>query len=398
MVDRLINPLISNSFFLFGARGTGKSTFIKERFSDSSLYLDLLDPALEDRLSRNPTDLTLILGNNTPEWIIIDEVQKVPRILDIVHSLIESRRLKFILTGSSARKLKRGGANLLAGRAFVYDLFPFVTREIGEHYPLPSLLQFGSLPTVITTESTEERRAYLRSYALTYIKEEVSAEQLLRKLDPFRNFLRIAADQSGKLVNHSAIGKQLGIDHKTVVNYFSILEDTLLGFYLPSFHLSVRKSQIMAPKFFFFDLGVRNALCEMIDLTPTAQSSYFGELFEHFVILEAYRLNSYTQQDYRFSHLRTKSGFEVDLILSKGRANILVEIKSTNRIDPTEVAHLARNTADISQITDRYYISLDTAEVRLDGVNCMPWNRFLDLFFLGSSRISENPKFGKIRA
>ena len=386
MVDRLVNPLISNSFFLFGARGTGKSTFIRDRFSSSSLYLDLLDPALEDRLSRNPTDLRVIIGNSAPEWIILDEVQKAPRILDIVHSLIESRKQKFILTGASARKLKRGGANLLAGRAFVYDLFPLVTHEIGELHNLPSLLQFGSLPKVITTESLDERKAYLRSYALTYIKEEVSAEQLLRKLDPFRNFLRIAADQSGKLVNHSSIGKQLGIDHKTVVNYFSILEDTLIGFYLPSFHLSVRKSQIMAPKFFFFDLGVRNSLCEMIDLTPNPQSSYFGELFEHFLILEAYRLNSYLQRDYRFSHLRTKSGFEVDLVLSKGRSNILVEIKSTTRIDPSEVAHIARNTADIPQITERFYVSLDSAEVELHGVRCMSWTRFLSVLFFDEAR------------
>jgi predicted AAA+ superfamily ATPase len=143
----------------------------------------------------------------------------------------------------------------------------------------------------------------------------------------------------------------------------------------------------MAPKFFFFDLGVRNSLCEMIDLTPTAQSSYFGDLFEHFVILEAYRLNSYLQRDYRFSHLRTKSGFEIDLILSKGRTNILVEIKSTSRIDPTEVAHLARNTVDISPIAARYYISLDTAEVELDGVKCVPWNRFLEILFFEGSRM-----------
>jgi predicted AAA+ superfamily ATPase len=387
MVNRLVNPLTGNSFFLFGARGTGKSTFIKEGFSKSSMYLDLLDPALEDRLSRNPNDLHLLLGNESYEWVIIDEVQKVPRLLDIVHSLIETRNQKFILTGSSARKLKRGGANLLAGRAFVYNLFPFVTHEIGDHYNLPSLLQFGSLPKVVTAESLEERKAYLRSYALTYIKEEVSAEQILRKLDPFRNFLRIAADQSGKLVNHSAIGKQLGVDHKTVVNYFSILEDTLLGFYLPSFHLSVRKSQIQAPKFFFFDLGVRNSLAEMIDLTPNPQSSYFGEIFEHFVILEAYRLNSYLQRDYRFSHLRTKSGFEVDLVLSKGRSNILVEIKSTNRVDPSEVAHLARNTSDMPEISERFYISLDNAEIELDGVRCMSWSRFLDLMFF------EKPRF-----
>ena len=240
------------------------------------------------------------------------------------------------------------------------------------------------MPKVVTTDSVEDRKAYLKSYALTYIKEEVAAERLLRNLDPFRNFLRIAADQSGKIVNHSAIGKQLGIDHKTVVNYFSILEDTLIGFYLPSFHLSVRKSQLSAPRFFFFDLGVRNSLAEMIDLSPSPQSSYFGDLFEHFLILEAYRMNSYFQRDFRLSHLRTKSGFEIDLILSKGKANIAVEIKSTSQIDQAEVAHLARNTQHLPQITDRYYISLDESEVVLHGVRCMSWRRFLDFFSAGA--------------
>lgn len=383
MVHRLINPLINNSFFIFGARGTGKSTFIKQRFAAESLYLDLLDPVLEDRLSRSPNDLRIILGDSAPEWVIIDEVQKVPRVLDIVHSLIESKKQKFILTGSSARKLKRGGANLLAGRAFVYELFPLVTDEIGEAYNLQALLQFGSLPKVVTTESLEERKAFLRAYSLTYIKEEVSAEQLLRNLDPFRNFLRIAADQSGKIVNHALMGKQLGVDHKTVVNYFSILEDTLIGFYLPSFHLSLRKSQILAPKFFFFDLGVRNSLAEMIDFIPPTHSRFFGELFEHFVILEAYRLNSYTQRDYRLSHLRTKAGFEVDLILSKGRTNILVEIKSTTNIDAAEVAHLARHTADMPEITERFYVSMDNSEATLNGVRCVSWRRFLEIVFWG---------------
>lgn len=381
MVKRLINPLTSNSFFLFGARGTGKSTLIRERFSDSALILDLLDPELEDRLARNPADLINLIAKGSPEWIVIDEVQKAPRLLDVVHSLIERKKQKFILTGSSARKLKRGGANLLAGRAFVYELFPFVAREIGEHLTLEEVLQFGSLPKVVTAESDAERKAYLRSYSLTYIKEEVNAEQLVRRLDPFRNFLRIAADQSGKLVNHSAIGKQLGIDHKTVVNYFSILEDTLIGFYLPSFHHSARKSQIVAPRFFFFDLGVRNSLAEMIDICPKLQSSYFGDLFEHFVILEVFRLNSYFQRDFRLSHLRTKAGFEVDLILSKGKQNIFVEIKSSQRVDPSEVAHLAKHTADIPYVTDRYYVSLDTVEDKIAGVQCFHWTRFLEVIF-----------------
>ena len=381
MVNRILNPLINNSFFLFGARGTGKSTYIKECFGHNSLYLDLLDPVLEDRLARKPEDLKLLIGNKSPEWIIIDEVQKAPRLLDVVHSLIESAKLKFILTGSSARKLKRGGANLLAGRAFVYNLFPFVTPEIIPAVALEELLQFGSLPKVITTSNERERKLYLQAYGLTYIKEEVIAEQLLRRLDPFRNFLRIVADQSGKIVNYSALARQVGVDHKTVINYFSILEDTLLGFYLPSYHLSVRKSQTLASKFLFFDLGIRNSLAEMIDLKPSAQTSYFGELFEHFFILECFRLNSYSEKNYRLSFLRTKAGFEVDLVLSKARTNIFVEIKSTNRIDEAEVVHLARNLANMQEVSKMYYVSQDDVDVEIAGVRCVNWKVFLGEIF-----------------
>jgi predicted AAA+ superfamily ATPase len=382
MVDRLLNPLVSNSFFIFGARGTGKSTYILEHFAEEALYLDLLDPDLEDRLIRSPGDLKHLIGDTSREWVIIDEVQKVPRLLDVVHSLIESRKQKFILTGSSARKLRRGGANLLAGRSFVYSMFPLVVAELGPTYPVVDLLQFGSLPKITTIASLREKVSYLKAYSLTYIKEEVIAEQLLRKLDPFRQFLRIAADQSGKLVNHSAIADQLGIDHKTVVNYFSILEDTLIGFYLPSFHLSVRKSQLSAPKFLFFDLGIRNTLAETIDLAPREGSSYYGDLFEHFLILEIYRLNSYFERDFRLSYLKTKSGFEIDLILSKGKENIAIEIKSSKRINPDEVARFSRHTADMSAITHRFYISQDPSEVTLHQVRCLNWRDFLREVFM----------------
>jgi uncharacterized protein len=143
-------------------------------------------------------------------------------------------------------------------------------------------LQFGSLPKIVTTDNDRERKLYLQAYGLTYIKEEVMAEQILRRLDPFRNFLRIAEDQSGKIINYSNLARQIGVDHKTIINYFSIFEDTLLGFYVPSFHLSVRKSQTLAPKFFFFDLGVRNSLAELVDLRPSVQTSYFGDVFKHF--------------------------------------------------------------------------------------------------------------------
>jgi predicted AAA+ superfamily ATPase len=381
MIPRLLNTLKTSSFFLFGARGTGKSTYIKSNFAENSLYLDLLDPVLEDRLIRNPKDLEIIIGKNEPEWIIIDEVQKAPRLLDVIHSLIESKRLKFILTGSSARKLKRGSANLLAGRAFVYNLFPLTANELDIEFRLEDLLQFGSLPQVINYTSEREKKAYLQSYALTYIKEEIVAEQVTRKLEPFRNFLRIAAEQSGKIINYSEIAKQIGISHKTVISYFSILEDTLIGYILPSFHLSVRKSQLVSPKFYFFDLGVKNSLAESIDLKPTPQTSYFGEAFEHFIILESLRLNSYIETNYRLSYLKTKANFEIDLILSKGKNNFFIEIKSADRIDPDKVNHFKKCVADIKAVTGLYYISRDKSDVTINDVRCMYWRDFLNLFF-----------------
>lgn len=383
MVNRALKPLISQSFFLFGARGTGKSTLVKERFGGNAHYLDLLQPELEDRLLRRPQDLLTLIGDDAPEWVIIDEVQKVPKLLDVVHSLIEETGQKFILTGSSARKLKRGGANLLAGRAFVYYLFPFVSYELDSPLALSEVLQFGSLPKVIALESTREKIAFLHAYSLTYIKEEVVAEQLLRNHDPFRTFLRLAADQSGKLVNHSSLARQVGVDHKTVLNYFSILEDTLIGFHLPSFHLSVRKSQIVAPKFYFFDLGVKNALAETIDLSPKSGTSFFGDLFEHFFILECFRANHYSEKNYRMAYLRTKGGFEIDLILSRGKENYFIEVKSALEIDHAEIERLRRSTADIKEVTATFYVSRDEAEITIEGVQCLHWQKFLQRMFFG---------------
>lgn len=305
----------------------------------------------------------------------------LPAILAVVHKLIEAKRQKFILTGSSARKLKRGGANLLAGRALVYHLHPLTERELGQSFDLDQTLRFGSLPETLSAASARERKLYLQAYGLTYMREEVIAEQVLRKLDPFREYLRIVADQSGRLVNHLAIAKQVGVDHKTVVNYFSVLEDTLLGFYLPSFHLSIRKSQIVAPKFYLFDLGVRNCLAEEIDLAPVPSSTFYGRLFEHFIILECFRLNSYAETNYRMSYFLTKSGFEVDLILSKGRQNMFVEIKSSLQVDSQEVRHLKTNLADIKAVTAIYYVSNDPVTSDVDGVCCRHWRDFFSELF-----------------
>jgi predicted AAA+ superfamily ATPase len=185
-----LRPLKTSSFFLFGARGTGKSTFIRNHFAgdEAVLWVDLLNPEEEDRYSRNPRELDerLDAASGKIRWVVLDEIQKVPKLLDVVHGRIERRGTKFAMTGSSARKLKREGTNLLAGRAFVYNLFPLTHRELGSDFDLDSALMYGTLPGLLKFDTGEEKAAFLRAYALTYLKEEVWGEHLVRKLDPFR--------------------------------------------------------------------------------------------------------------------------------------------------------------------------------------------------------------------
>ena len=199
MFKRVLNTTKNNSFFLFGARGTGKTTYLKDIFDPGeTMYIDLLEPETEDLYVRNPNRLEQHVSALPAkvEWILIDEIQKAPRLLDVAHRLIEATGKKFVLTGSSGRKLKRGATNLLAGRAFVYNLRPFTSIELENSFSLKDALQWGTLPKLFSLENEEDKQAYLRAYSLTYLKEEIVAEQIVRKLDPFREFLEIAAQVS----------------------------------------------------------------------------------------------------------------------------------------------------------------------------------------------------------
>ena len=200
-----------------------------------------------------------MIPRNT-EWVIIDEVQKIPELLDVVHRLIEDKKIKFGLTGSSARKLKHGGANLLAGRAFVYNLFPFTSFELGDSFSLEDALMWGTLPQIYALQDANDRIQYLKSYANTYIQEEVWEAHLIKDLVPYRRFLQVAAQTNGTGINYSNISEDARVDPKTVQRYFQILEETLLGFFLEPFHRSLRKRQRANPKFYFFDIGVQRAL------------------------------------------------------------------------------------------------------------------------------------------
>ena len=348
-IRRLAQLSPSNSFFILGPRGSGKSTLIKQGYSKNCLYIDLLDPKIEDDYRINPRLLAQELkGNPQLKRVVIDEVQKLPRILNLVHKLIEERKIQFILSGSSARKLKRGGSNLLAGRAFVFYLYPLTSVELGNNFDLNKALSWGLLPQQSHFNNDEEKKEYLKAYALTYLKEEIQLEQVVRKLNPFRKFLEVAAQMNGKVINHSKIGRDIGVDTTTVQNYYSILEDTLVGFYLRPYHQSVRKSQRLSPKFYLFDTGVCRALKGTLDIPLLPQTYDFGEAFEHFIILEIMKLAEYKRKSWKYSYLLTKDGAEIDLIIDRpGQNTLCMEIKSSDKVMERDLKNLSRFGEDI---------------------------------------------------
>lgn len=381
MIKRPLQVAADRSFFLFGARGTGKSTFLRHHFAGQDvLWLDLLLPQEEDRFASRPQLLAeqIAAMPDVNRWVVIDEIQKVPKLLDVVHSQIESSRTRFALTGSSARKLKRGAVNLLAGRAFVYHLFPFTTEELGAVFNLDRALAFGTLPGLLELHEDADMADFLRAYALTYLKEEVWGEHLIRNLDPFRAFLEVAAQCNGELINYTRIGRDVGVDTKTVQSYFQVLEDTLVGYVLEPYHRSVRKRQSLAPRFYFFDTGVCRALSRTLNVQLKPGTYAYGRAFEHFIVTEAFRRNDYLKTDYRLSHLRTKDGAEADLVIERpGQPTVLVEIKSGEHVDPTDLRHVAAFARDIP---DSLAICLcrETRPRVVGGVRVLPWTAGLE--------------------
>jgi predicted AAA+ superfamily ATPase len=380
MVHRTLTPSKSNSYFLFGARGTGKTTLLHQLFApESSLFIDLLNAAEEDIFARNASELENRVLGLPPEiaWVVLDEIQRVPRLLDTVHRLIESTTRRFVLTGSSGRKLARGASNLLAGRAFVYRLYPFTSQELGDGFDLSEALAWGTLPGVLKYSSPEDKLRFLQAYAFTYLKEEIVAEQIVRKLDPFRRFLEIAAQSNGRIINFSKIAEDTRVDDKTVQSYFSILEDTLIGTLLQPYHASVRKRQRANPKFYFFDTGVKRALERTLGV-PLQEGTYaYGEAFEHFIILELMRMSSYHNNDWEFSYLRTNGDAEIDLIIDRpGMPTALVEIKSTSAIAERDCATLNRFAPDIPRC-EAFCLSRDPHAKKIGEVWCLPWQEGL---------------------
>lgn len=383
MNSRILKLSRDYSFFLFGARGVGKTTLLHQQFKEEqTLWLDLLNPELEAIFMRDPGELTArVLGMHASQThVVIDEIQKVPKLLDVVHQLLFEKRKHFILTGSSARKLKQGAANLLAGRAFVYALFPFCVTEMGATFSLEDALQFGLLPQAALMHSTQDKMRYLQAYVHIYLKEEVYAEQLVRNLAPFRRFLEVAAQMNGKIINYHRIAVDTGVDDKTVKNYYSILEDTLIGFSLEPFHHSFRKRLAQKPKFYFIDLGVARSLSRTLSATASPGTSFYGDLFESFVITEIYKLCQYAYSEYRLSFIRTKDDVEVDLVVERpGQKCLLIEIKSAAHVDASMLQPVIQMRQELEG--EAVCLSQDPVTKQFEGVLALHWLEGLKQFF-----------------
>lgn len=384
MFRRQLDLTTRESFFLFGARGTGKSTLLRSHFSKGNVvWVDLLDPGTEDELVRRPQSLAekLKAMPKKPSVVVIDEIQKVPKLLDVVQHLIDTRRIRFALTGSSARKLKAGGANLLAGRAFNFELFPLTHQELGPKFSLSDALAWGTLPKIAALKSDMARARFLQAYTQNYLKEEIWGEHLVRKLEPFRRFVEVAAQANGKIVNYARIAADVLADEKTVKTYFEVIEETLLGYQLESFHHSFRKRLSSHPKFYFFDLGVARSLARRLSV-PLVEGTYdFGNAFEQFVIVEALRLHRYNFREYRFSYLRTNADAEVDLVIERPAKKVaLVEIKSATQPTDADVSTVARLAKDMGNAEAYCLCRVETAR-EINGVRVFPWHQGLRELF-----------------
>ncbi|MBK7642225.1 MAG: ATP-binding protein [Planctomycetes bacterium] len=332
---------------LLGPRQTGKSTFMAGQLPPDAWRLDLLHADLFQKYSKDPSLFRLEVEERVRRGVstvFVDEVQRIPALLDEIHGLIERTPVRFLLTGSSARKLKRGGANLLAGRAAVLPLHPLVVQEHGESFDLERALRIGALPAVVSSNDADAR-SLLADYANTYLREEIQAEALVRNLGGFARFLDVAAAQSGELLNASSVGRDAALPGRTVSEYFSILEDTLLGLRLEAWRKSVRARLVAHPRFYLFDTGVTNALNRR--LTAEVDPITRGRLFEQWLVLECRRLLDYARSEARLFFWRTNTGAEVDLLVEKhGKLRGAIEIKTARRIGTSDLSGLRSFSAE----------------------------------------------------
>jgi len=325
---------LNKSFFLFGPRGTGKTTLLKKK-CPKAFYLDLLNMKNYQDLLANPNLLAKLIPDNFNEWIIIDEIQKIPELLNEVHRLIEEKKYKFILTGSSARNLRKKGVNLLAGRALTFSLYPLTAFELGKDFDISKSLNLGHLPSVYAEKNP---KLYLNSYINTYLREEVLQEGLVRKLSVFSKFLEIASFSQGSLLNMSEIAREIGIDNKTIENYFVILEDLLIGVRIPVFTKRAKRRMVTHPKFYFFDTGIYRTLRPAGPLDSKEEID--GTSLETLFFQELRAINDYFQLEYQIFFWRSATNLEVDFVLYSNNNFMAFEIKRSARFSNKDFSGL----------------------------------------------------------
>ena len=367
------------SILLLGPRGTGKSTWIQHHFSGAVLY-DLLNTTDALRLSREPALLFREVSDlPTGSWVVIDEIQKVPALLDEVHRLIESKGLRFVLSGSSARKLRRGGSNLLAGRALITHMFPFVSAELDPDYSVTDLITGGTLPMSVLGA---DPASYLTTYAETYLQEEIRAEALTRNIGNFARFLEVAARQNGQVTNVSSIARDSSVSRQTVQNYFTILDDTMLGYWIEPWRLKRRTKQVQQPKFYLFDPGVARALSGRIAYPPTQEEC--GPLLEAFLFNEIRAYLSYCGLHYNVHFWRSYDGVEVDFICETTRGFVTAKFKASTRWEKQFNRGLHRIKSEFEGNDVRCYgVYMGEKTARWDDVEVMPVRDFLALLWGG---------------
>ncbi len=385
MIPRLVKYPEINSFFLFGPRGAGKTTSLERIYhSEDTLFLDLLNPDTYDNFILNRSNFTALITSevNRNKRVVVDEIQKIPQLLDIVHSQIQKSKRQFVLTGSSSRRLKQKGANLLAGRAWVFHLYPFSVLELYSDFDLGKFLEWGGLPEAYFSKNEEELREYLHAYVGTYLQKEIQEERWVRNIVPFRKFLTVASQMSGKIINKLSIAREIGVNDTTVTSYFEILEDTLLGFYLPAYHASVRKAQIMSPKFYLIDTGIKRALDRTLTVRLEPQTSAYGEAFEHFVILEFVKGIQYKRLDWELSYFKSKDGVEIDLVIDRpGLKKILIEIKSKELVSEFDAKALETLGKDIDSEAEKWLLSNDRVDKKFGTTQALYWRKALEELF-----------------
>lgn len=358
-----------SSFFLFGPRGTGKSLWVRSTFKESN-YVDLLEAHTYNLLLVSPEKLSSLI-TDPGQWIIIDEIQKVPALLDEVHRLIEQMRFKFILTGSNSRKLKRTGVNLLAGRALTKYLFPLTCKEIGHDFELHKALTYGTLPIAYTSKTPKK---FLKSYVQTYLREEILQESLVRNLASFARFLEAASFSQGQVLNVSSVARDCAVDRKVVEDYFTILEDLLLSIRISCFTKRAKRKVISHSKFYYFDVGVYQTLRPkgILDTPQEIGSAALETLF----LQELRALNSYLELNYEIYFWQTSNNVEVDFVIYGERGLKAFEIKRADRVRSDELKGLKLFLSDYPEAR-AYFLYFGEKEYLEDGIRILPYEKVL---------------------